>query len=57
MFIFDLLVDFCFLSDIVVNFLTAYESSNGLLISDKTLIAKNYLRGWFLLDLFTSIPF
>lgn len=56
-FIFDLFVDFCFLSDIIVNFLTAYEGSNGLLISDKAMIANNYLRTWFFLDLFTSIPF
>ena len=56
-FIFDLMVDACFLTDIVFNFMTAFEEEGGMLIYDKTTIAKNYLKGWFSIDLMTSIPF
>jgi len=39
-FIFDLLVDFCFCSDIVITFFTAKETLDGHLITDKREIAK-----------------
>jgi hypothetical protein len=56
-FIFDLIVDACFCTDIIITFFTAKEAKEGHLIIDKKIIAHNYLRGWFTIDLFTSIPF
>jgi hypothetical protein len=61
MFAFDLIVDFSFLTDIVLTFFTSVEDTdaNGItrMFYDKAEIAKRYLSGWFLIDLFTSIPF
>lgn len=61
MFVLDLIVDFSFLTDIVLTFFTSYEDTNSDGISqmyfDKCEIAKRYLSGWFFIDLFTSIPF
>lgn len=50
------MVDGFFLLDIIINFLSAYENSEGKTIVNCKSIAVNYLTGWFLLDLSTSIP-
>ena len=53
-------VDGLFLLDIVINFFVPYRAhrnSGGLMISDNRRMAMHYLRGWFVLDLSTSIPF
>ena len=55
-FIFDLMVDFSFMVDIVLTFFTAYEEK-GTLVINRHMIAKNYLKGWFMLDVITTIPF
>lgn len=39
------------------NFRTTYVSKSGHVIYDFKLIAINYIRGWFLLDLLAAIPF
>ena len=54
-FVFELLVDILFLTDVVLTFFTAFYKKNELII-DKTEIMKNYMSGWFLIDLTTSIP-
>ena len=41
---------FCFL-DIFVNFLSAYYDEDHNLITQKSLIAKKYLKSWFIFDL------
>ena len=56
-FIFDLWVDFCFFIDIILTFFTATEGARGVLEVHKPTIAKNYIKGWFFIDLFTTIPF
>jgi hypothetical protein len=38
------------------NFFTPYEDENGELITKRWLIARAYLKSWFLVDLFSSIP-
>ena len=56
-FIVDLFIDACFLTDIVLTFFTTIETENGQLVTDKRQIAIKYLKGWFTIDLLTSIPF
>ena len=57
MFAFDLIVDFSFLTDIALTFFTSVEDTNGKMIYDRGEIASRYCKGWFWIDLFTSIPF
>lgn len=52
------LIDFFFGLDIIFNFFTTYfHSTTGEEISEKKAIAKNYVKGQFLLDLLSTIPF
>lgn len=52
----DISIDFLFIIDVVLNFLTAYEDENGVLVVEKTKIAKVYLKSWLIPDLLSSIP-
>lgn len=52
----DFIVDITFLVDMVVNFRTTYLR-NGELVANPRKIAINYLRGWFLIDAVSAIPF
>ena len=56
-FAFDLFVDVCFMGDIVINFFSVIEDETGSLITNRTKIARRYIKGWFFIDLFTSLPF
>lgn len=56
-FVFDLLVDFIFMMDIVLSFFTAYEIKPGMFEYRKSKIACNYIKGFFFIDLLTTIPF
>eukprot|EP01041_Mallomonas_annulata_P008583 gene8583-17710_t len=56
-YIIDLFVDLFLLTDIIINFHTAYHNENGILIRDKRLIAKRYLRRWLSLDFISAFPF
>ena len=47
----------CRVADIVLNFRTSFVNKNGQVCYDSRLIALNYMRGWFLLDLLAAIPF
>lgn len=54
----ELLIDAIFIFDIAVGFLTSfYDRNTGDEIFCYKRIAKNYLRGEFWIDLFSSIPF
>lgn len=58
LFAWSLVVDFLFMTDLVLTFFTAYEDPDtGELITDRVEIAKNYFKLWFWIDLVTSIPF
>lgn len=46
-----------FHTDIILNFRTTFVSVKGEVVSDSKLIALNYLRGWFVVDLLAAIPF
>ena len=50
-------VDVCFMTDIVINFFSVIEDETGSLITNRTKIARTYIKGWFFIDLFTSLPF
>ena len=53
---FNLSVDALFLCDVVKNFYTGDIDSNDDVVMDRKMVAKNYLKGWFSLDFFSSIP-
>jgi len=53
----ELVVDLVFLADVVVNFLTSFECENGLMEYRVSAIALRYAKGWFWIDLISSIPF
>ncbi|CAH8461120.1 unnamed protein product [Schistosoma turkestanicum] len=51
------IVDTIFFIDIVLNFHTTFVGPSGAVISDPVLIRLNYLKGWFVVDLISSLPF
>ena len=51
------LIDLLFLVDIFVIFNTAYQDEFFKLITDRKVIARNYLTGWFFIDIVAIIPF
>lgn len=53
----DLIVDLMFLLDIFINFRTTFVSKEGEAVYDPMIIAKNYLRGWFLIDACSAMPY
>lgn len=53
----DVAVEIIFGIDIVLNFRTTYVSDTGQVVYDAKLIALNYIRQWFLMDLLAAIPF
>lgn len=56
--VFDALIDFCFLLDIIVQFRTAFiNTATGDEISVPKLIAKHYLKGRFWIDFLATVPF
>ena len=51
-------MDAIFAVDIVLNFFSAFEDTNsGQIVTNLNIIAKTYVRGWFLIDLVSTIPF
>jgi hypothetical protein len=53
----EVIVDSFFIADVGLNFRTAYYDENRLRESRPAYIAKNYLRGWFPIDLVSCLPF
>lgn len=51
--------DCIFITDICLNFKTGIVDPNNQdeIILDKKIIAQKYLRGWFVIDLLSSLPF
>jgi len=54
---FESLVNYVFMADILVTFRTPYADSRGVLVSSPWRIASRYIRGNFLVDLSSSLPF
>lgn len=51
----ELIIDICFMLDIIVSFNTGYYQKGNLVLIRRRVIF-NYLRTWFLLDLLASFP-
>jgi len=54
---FNYAIDIFFAIDIFINFNSAMVNSRFEIIEDRKVIAINYLQSWFLIDLFSIIPF
>ena len=52
----DLIVDVYFISDLVLNFRTAFWNKYGVREERLGKVAVHYLRGWFLLDVLSCLP-
>ena len=52
----DSVLDFLFIIDMILNFFTAIENDNGEVTVDRKKIALIYFKGWFLVDLTSSVP-
>lgn len=50
-------IDIMFVFDIIITFNSAFENDMLETIDDRKAIAKNYIKGWFLLDLLSVMPF
>ena len=63
LFVFNRFVDLAFVVDMVLQFFLAYPEDigsnrrTGRLVRDRSRIARHYLRGWFIIDLLSIIPF
>ncbi|GMH41134.1 hypothetical protein BSKO_09044 [Bryopsis sp. KO-2023] len=55
--ILELVVDVSFAHDIYLNFRTSYYDEEGELIERRVMIARNYFKGWFGVDLMSVLPF
>ncbi|XP_045178348.2 potassium voltage-gated channel subfamily H member 8-like [Mercenaria mercenaria] len=53
----DVVVEILFMFDILFNFRTSFVNKSGQVVYEARLIALNYIKGWFLLDLLAAIPF
>lgn len=54
--VFEYIMDVLFGIDIFVNFISAFETEDGLIEPRLSLIAVNYCKFWFLVDTFAVIP-
>lgn len=52
---FEVLMDSFFIAEILLNFFTGYYEK-GILIMDHRRIFMNYVKGWFIVDLISSLP-
>ena len=52
----DSVVDSLFLVDIVLDFFFAYHDEEFNLVDDRTVIAKGYMKSWFVIDVMSIIP-
>jgi len=55
-YIFENIIDFSFMTDIVISFNTGFYKKGYLVMKRKEII-KNYLFSWFFLDLIASFPY
>jgi CRP-like cAMP-binding protein len=56
LFVVDMIIDFSFLVDVIINFFTGFYDNEGAIHLGNKEIALNYLKSWFLLDLLASFP-
>ena len=53
----ELLVDLFFICDVVLNFRTSFYDANGFRENRPKRIMWHYLRGWFLIDFVSCLPY
>jgi len=51
------LTDMYFFADLLLRFRTGYLTDEGELVMDPQMVARRYLRGWFVVDLLLSVPY
>lgn len=56
-YVIDIITECSFFVDMVLSFLTAYEQSDFSLHTAHSNIAKKYLKSWFIVDFFSTVPF
>jgi len=56
LFVLNLMVDIIFLLDVWKNFCTGIVDDNDVIIMDKRMVQRQYLTGFFIPDLLSSIP-
>ena len=55
--ILDIIVDFLFLFDVLVNSISAYYKEEDVLVYTNLEILISYAKSWMVLDIFTSLPY
>ena len=50
-------LDFLYLFDIIITLRTANINEHGFIILNQKTIIRNYIKGWFFLDLLSALPF
>ena len=56
MFYLDTIIDFLFIFDMIVNFNSPIQIKDEQYDYNRKRVALNYLKTWFIIDLFASIP-
>jgi uncharacterized membrane protein len=51
------IIDLLFFLDICIIFNSAYQNEMYEMIDERRVIAKNYICGWFFVDLLAILPF
>ena len=57
LFAIDMIIDFSFLIDVIMNFFTGYYDKEGAVKMDICDISRNYLFSWFALDIVAAFPY
>jgi len=52
----NLIVDTLFMCDVVKNFITGYVDDNESIVMDRYLVFRNYVFGYFVIDIVSSFP-
>ena len=50
-------IDIIFFFDIIINFNLAYQDETFTTIDDRRIITVTYLKGWFMIDMLSIVPF
>ena len=53
---FDFITDACFLTDILLTFFSAFERKDNSIEMKKSMIAREYFKAWFWIDILSTIP-
>lgn len=55
--IFEDFMDICFVIDLILNFFITFRNKKDEVVTNRWLIAKNYIYSFFFIDLLSSVPF